>query len=286
MLPIHVLNLLREPGRLARIGASLDGFGLAWTRAEAIDRLGAPAAELAAAFGTGPLSRAYPATPGDMACSLGHRRIWEEIAGGSAEAAVVLEDDAHLAPDFPAFAAEDVARLMAAHGMGVLKLEYWPGPQISRRHPLGAPLGAGPAGTTLYRLRSGFLGTCGYVLTARGAEAVLTRLPALTVPVDHFLFGRSAGLGFDLLRPGFVNPAPVLHDIAAFASDIRAERPKEARRTLRRRWRDWRAAQAGAREVGSGAAVPVGMGFAADGNHSPPAEVVPPYAGDRTGGTP
>lgn len=281
MLPIHVLNLAREPGRLARIGAALDGFGLGWRRAEAIDRLAVPAADLAAAFGAGPLSAAYPATPGDMACSLGHRRLWEEIAGGRAEAAVVLEDDARLSPTFPAFAAEGVARLMAGHDMGALKLEYWPGPQASRRFPLGAPLGAGPGGagpggTALYRLRSGFLGTCGYVLTARGAEALLTRFPVLTVPVDHFLFGRSAGLGFDLLRPGFVNPAPVLHDIAAFASDIRAERPGEPRRTLRRRWRDWRAARAGAAEVRAGAAVPVEMTSSCDDAGSPPVRSVSP----------
>ncbi len=276
MLPIHVINLAREPGRLARIGAVLDRFGLGWRRVEAIDRLAAPGADLAAAFGTAPLSASYPATAGDMACSLTHRRLWEEIAGGRAEAAVVLEDDARLAPDFPAFAADDVARLMAGHGMGVLKLEFWPGPQASRRFPLGADLGEGPAGARLYRLRSGFLGTCGYVLTARGAGALLAGFPALAVPVDHFLFGRSAGLGFDLLRPGFVNPAPVLHDIAAFGSDIRAERQGETRRTFRRRWRDWQAARAGAAEVRSGLAAPVEMTFSCDENRSPPSRVVSP----------
>ncbi|WP_413873798.1 glycosyltransferase family 25 protein [Albidovulum sp.] len=276
MLPIHVINLAREPGRLARIGAALDGFGLGWSRVEAIDRLAVPDGGLRAAFGSGPWSAAYPATAGDMACSLTHRRLWEVIAGGRAEAAVVLEDDARLAPGFPAFATEDVARLMAEHGMGVLKLEFWPGPQASRRFPLGAALGAGPAGATLYRLRSGFLGTCGYVLTAAGAGALLARFPALTVPVDHVLFGRSAGMGFDLLAPGFVNPAPVLHDIAAFGSDIRAERQGEAPRTVRRRWRDWRAARAEAREVRSGLAAPVEMTSSCDENRSPPSRVVSP----------
>lgn len=264
MLAIHVINLAREPARLARIGAALDGFGLGWRRVEAIDRLAVPATDLVARFGTAPLSRDYPATPGDMACSLTHRRVWEEIAGGAAEAAVVLEDDARLSPAFPEFAQGSVARFMRDHGMGVLKLEFWPGRAQSRRYPLGAPLGSGPAGTGLYRLRSGFLGTCGYVLTARGAEALLTRFPALTVPVDHLLFGRSAGMGFDLLRPGFVTPAPVLHDIARFASDIRAERPDAPTRTLRRRWRDWRTRRAEAAELRVGAAVLVEMTFSGD----------------------
>jgi glycosyl transferase family 25 len=285
MLPIHVINLAREPGRLARIGAALDGFGFVWRRAEAIDRLAVAPERLAAEFGAGPLSRAYPATPGDMACSLSHRRLWEAIAGGPAPAAVVLEDDARLAPAFPAFATEAVARLMRDHGMGALKLEFWPGPQQSRRLPLGEPLGGAPAGAALYRLRSGFLGTCGYVLSARGAEALLSRFPALAVPVDHFLFGRSAGLGFDLLRPGFVNPAPVLHDIATFASDIRAERPDRSRRTLRRRWRDRRTARAEAREAVSGTAMPVEMTFSCDEHRSPPSRVVSPWRPDTVNST-
>ncbi len=270
MLPIHVINLAREPGRLARIGAALDGFGLGWHRAEAIDRLAVAPERLAADFGAGPLSPAYPATPGDMACSLSHRRLWEAIAGGPAMAAVVLEDDARLAPAFPAFATEAVARLMRDHGLGALKLEYWPGPQQSRRLPLGEPLGEAPTGAALYRMRSGFLGTCGYVISARGAETLLSRFPALTVPVDHFLFGRSAGLGFDLLRPGFVNPAPVLHDIATFASDICAGRPDRPRRTLRRRWRDRRVARSEAGEVRAGLAMPVAMTFARTEDHFPP----------------
>jgi len=151
--------------------------------------------------------------------------------------------------------------LMGKHDMGVLKLEFWPGPARSRRYPLGSWLAPGPAGTDLFRLRSGFLGTCGYVLTARAAAAVLTRYSALSVPVDHFLFGRSAGMGFDLLRPGFVTPAPVLHDIAEFASDIHPERPDTPPRPLRRRWRDWRVRRAEAAEVRSGAALSVEMAF-------------------------
>lgn len=261
MLPIHVVNLAREPERLARIGAALDGFGLDWTRVDALDRRAVAAGELRAAFGSGPLSSAYPATPGDMACSLSHHRLWDQIAGGAAEAAVVLEDDALLAATFPAFAEDSVARLMRDHGMGVLKIEFWPGKERSRRFPLGRVLGDGPAGTTLYRLRSGFLGSCGYVLTALGAEALLSRFPAPAVPVDHLLFGRSAGTGFDVLRPGFVTPAPVLHDIATFTSDIRPERPESPARTLSRRWRDWRTRREEAAEVRSGAAVPVAMAF-------------------------
>lgn len=261
MLPVHVINLSRAPERLARIGAALDGFDLPWRRVEAIDRTAVPVARLQAEFGGGRLARAFPATPGDMACSLTHRRVWEAVAGGAAEAAVILEDDAAPAASFPAFAADDMVRLMRDHDMGALKLEYWPGPQRSRRFPLGRNLGPGPAGATLYRLRSGFLGTCGYVLTARAAAALLERFPQMTVPVDHFLFGRAAGKGFGLLRPGFINPAPVLHDVGRFGSDIRDERGP-ASRPLERRLRDWYAERRQRTEMRDGRAEAVEMRFA------------------------
>lgn len=272
MLPIHVINLARSPERLAHMAAELDRLGLEWQRCEAIDRLRAAEGGLSAAFGTGRLARDFPATPGDMACSLSHQRLWRAIAADPADAAVVLEDDARLAEGFADFAGDAVVALMRRHGMGALKLEYWPGPQASRRRPLGQALervtGADGA-SVLYRMRSPFLGSCAYVLTRQAAAALLDRFAQLRVPVDQVLFGQSARLGFDLLRPGFVNPAPVLHDVTEFGSDIRPGREAAglgaAPRTLSRRIRDHLAARRRAAEVRKGAAETVLMRFAGEG---------------------
>lgn len=266
MLPIHVINLDRAPDRLAAIAGQLDGFGLCWRRVAAIDRLAVSDAALAAEFCVGDLGRAFPATPGDMACSLSHQALWREIAAGEAEAAIVLEDDARLSEAFVRLAGADLAGLMQRHGMGALKIEFWPGPQQSRRFPVGRDLGPITAGMRLYRMRSSFLGTCGYVLTARAAADLLGRFARLGVPVDHFLFGRSARRGFDLLRPGFVNPAPVLHDVETFGSDIRHEREAKALdetpRTIGRRIGEYRLRRALAAEQRKGEAGPVRMTFA------------------------
>ncbi|WP_347313038.1 glycosyltransferase family 25 protein [Defluviimonas sp. SAOS-178_SWC] len=263
MPPIYVINLDRAPDRLAAIAAGLDGFGLSWRRVEAIDRLAVSDDWLTAEFGAGELSRAFPATPGDMACSLSHQALWREIASGEAEAAIVLEDDARLSDAFVRLASADLAGHMRRHGMGALKIEFWPGPQQSRRFPVGQDLGPITGGMRLYRMRSGFLGTCGYVLTADAARQLLRRFPKLGVPVDHFLFGPEAALGFDLLRPGFVNPAPVLHDVARFGSDIGPAR-SEGKRTIGRRLRDHVARRRLAAETRRGEVERVEMRFAGE----------------------
>lgn len=263
MLPIHVINLDREPERLAAMAGQLDGFALSWRRVAAVDRLAVSDGWLAAEFGAGPLGRAFPATSGDMACSLSHQALWREIASGEAEASIVLEDDARLSGDFVRLARADIAGLMRRHGMGALKIEFWPGPQKSRRFPVGQDLGPITGPMRLYRMRSAFLGTCGYVLTAEAARDLLRQFPKVAVPVDHFLFGPEAGLGFDLLRPGFVNPAPVLHDVDRFGSDIGADR-KPGKRTLGRRFRDHLARRRLAAEERRGTAQRVEMRFAGE----------------------
>lgn len=256
-LHIFALSLARLPERWAHLSARLAALGLGAERVEAVDARSVSASALRERFGA---SAAFPATAGDMACALGHLAIWERIAALGDGAAIVLEDDATPSAAFAAFAGEGTLTLMRRHDMGLLKLEAWPGPQRSRRFPLGSAIGPAPGGTTLFRLQSGFLGSCAYVLTAHGARALLARYPVPRVPVDHLLFGRAAGMGFALMRPGFVNPAPVLHDLERFGSEIAAERAK-APRTLRRRWRDWSVRRSEAALVRRGVAAPVEMRF-------------------------
>jgi glycosyl transferase, family 25 len=223
MWPIYVINLDRAPDRMAGIAAQLDALGIGWQRIAARDRLACDMDAAAREFGAAPGAGRFPATPGDICCSLTHRDIWRQVADGPAGGAVILEDDATLSPAFGALMAGDIGTLMARHRMGALKLEHWPGPQRSRRFPLGRRLGTVGA-ATLWRLRSSFYGSCGYAVTADAARTLLACWPAMAMPVDHLLFSRRAGRGFRLLRPGFLNPAPVLHDVGRWGSDIGGER--------------------------------------------------------------
>ncbi len=262
-LDIHVINLARRPDRLDQIAGQLDALGLGWNRVEAVDASDAEADDLHDAFGRG--SRTYPATTGDIGCTLTHQRLWREIAA-SGRPAVVLEDDARLSENFARLMRCDFAGMMRRHDMGAVKLEFWPGPQKSRRFPAGELIGPVAGDIRLYRLRSSFLGTCGYVMTPAGAALMAERFAHLKVPVDHALFGREAAMGFRLLRPGFLNPAPVLHDAETFGSDIRTERLAlrldETPRTLFRRFRDWQVAARLRREIWAGRTERVEMRFA------------------------
>lgn len=242
MSSIFVLNLDRARDRWDAISASLDALGLSHERVPAIDRLAPGSASLRAEFERGSLARDYPATLGDICCSLTHQRLWRRIAAMDAGAAIVLEDDARPAPVFADFARADLGALMRRHGIGALKLEHWPGGERSRRYPAGIRLAdIGVGGATLYRQAAGFLGTCAYAITPEAAAALLAAHPRLGVPVDHFMFSPTAGLGFPILRPAFVNPAPVLHDFPARGSDILderiasglANRPQSWRRRIR-----------------------------------------------------
>lgn len=244
VIPIFVLTLDRVPGRWQALSAQLDALGLAGERIAAMDRLAPGADLLRAEFVSGRRDRDYPATLGDICCSLTHQRLWHRIAAMSAGAVIVLEDDARLSAAFGDFVRSDLGALMQRHGIGALKLEHWPGGERSRRHPIGQKLADLPigGGVALYRQAATFLGTCAYAITPEAAGRLIAAHPKIGVPVDHYLFSRSAGRGFPLLAPAFVNPAPVLHDFPTHGSDILGERIatgiSTGRLTLRRRLRE------------------------------------------------
>ncbi|HQU70098.1 MAG TPA: glycosyltransferase family 25 protein [Albidovulum sp.] len=234
-----MLNLDRARDRWRTVSDALDRLGLGHERVPAIDRLAPEAKAISAAFDRAGLARDYPATLGDICCSLTHRNLWRRIAAMDAGAVIVLEDDASPSPAFADFARGDLGAIMRAHGIGALKLEHWPGGERSRRFPAGIRLGHLDlgGGATLFRQAAGFLGTCAYAITPAAAGALLSAHPRMGVPVDHFMFSPTAGLGFPILRPAFVNPAPVLHDFVTHGSDILDERIASGIATTPRTWR-------------------------------------------------
>ena len=242
--PIFVVNLDRARDRWVSVSSQLDRLGLAYERVAALDRLAPGAGAWRGGFDAGRIGRDHPATLGDVCCSLTHQGLWRRIAGMGAGAVIVLEDDARLSPAFAELARGDPGALMRRHRIGALKLEHWPGGERSRRYPYGAALEqldlAGA--TTLYRQAGAFLGTCAYAITPEAAAGLLSAFPRMGVPVDHFLFSPGPARGFPLLRPAFLNPAPVLHDFPSHGSDVLAERiatgVAQHPRTLPRRLRE------------------------------------------------
>jgi glycosyl transferase family 25 len=273
--PIFVLSLDRAPERWRSLSGQLAALGLGCERIAALDRLAPGAERHWADFASDRRDRDYPATLGDVCCSLSHMILWRRIARMTTGAVIVLEDDARLSPVFADFAQSDLGAVMRRNGIGAIKLEHWPGGERSRRHPIGQSIEALPmgGGTVLYRQAATFLGTCAYAITPDAAGRLLAAHPVMGVPVDHFMFSATAGRGFPLLSPAFVNPAPVLHDFPTHGSDILGERIasgiSNARQTLSRRLREALLRRRLTRALKSGKAERVEMRWAGAGGPGP-----------------
>ncbi|MCR9144832.1 MAG: glycosyltransferase family 25 protein [bacterium] len=107
---VYCLSLRRRPDRWKRIERLAERCDLQIQRviSEELDPALADAdcrRKLVA-----PLARAF-GLPSTISCSHGHREIWRRVARGDGETALILEDDAVLAPDF---SDEGFARIWSA----------------------------------------------------------------------------------------------------------------------------------------------------------------------------
>ena len=225
-LPIHVLSLPRATGRRQAVVERLSRLGLGAEIHDAPDADTIGLEELEHAFGARAGQGLSPATPGDMACTLGHLAIWARIADGMADAAVVLEDDAVFGPALLPWVADDVLSIMSRHDTRLLRLETRSGERLA-----GRPLGPG-----LWRLTSAAFGSAGYVLTREGAQTLLARRARPGRPVDHLLWGPLSPLRRSL-GPVVIRPAVLRQDTETFPSLIATARDRlDTRRpTLRDR---------------------------------------------------
>lgn len=226
MTPVYVINLDRQPERWERITANADEIGVKLTRFPAIDRKTEFGPALQEEFGWSRGIAPPRNSPGDICCSLSHVRVWQKITETAAPGAIILEDDAKLDSTFTQFLGRSFRETIARHNMWCVKLEYIPSTHSMKSRPLGRFVcdlpGVGSA--KLYRLKGSFICAAAYYITRDAAEALLREHSHLCVPVDHFLFNRSVNTGFKTLRPGFVTPAPVLHDQVDVPSDLDGQR--------------------------------------------------------------
>lgn len=120
----------------------------------------------------------YSMTRGEVGCFLAHRRVWATIIHRRLQAALVIEDDARLAPTAgPALAA--IAQ--ALHGRSCFAR------LISEPHPAFRPwLGLGEHGCLAYPVRPGNL-TVAYLLTLACAKSLLKHSESFSCPVDDFM---------------------------------------------------------------------------------------------------
>lgn len=202
-LPVHVLSLPRLAARRSTLSAALDSLGVGYRLHDGFDRLDVDPAEVKRLFGA-------DGALGDVCCTLGHLAIWQKVAA-SGRAALVLEDDATISAALVPWVEARATEVMERHGLGVLKLEAWGGAGLNRTRPLGRR--TREAG--VWRLAGRFVGSAAYAITAEAAERLSAVCERPGRPVDHLLFAPPFAV-----PAGFVAPAPVLHDVSRWDSDI------------------------------------------------------------------
>ena len=179
--PVYVINMDSNETRLARVGAELDGAGVAWTRLPAVN---------GRALSEGALARVYDVranrryarhdlVPPEIGCYLSHIKAAEWLLESGAEAAVVLEDDLRITGDFAANLSalqDDLQKRPAAWDM--VKLFSFKPVRLDQAQTIGQ-------GFTLGRPDRVPSTTLGYVLTRAGAEKILAKVPPIFRPVDE-----------------------------------------------------------------------------------------------------
>jgi glycosyl transferase family 25 len=207
MLPMDgvqtwVINLDRAPERLARVREQLERLHLSWQRLPAVDaRAFTPAQR--ALLDEPAFHRRHGMTPlpGELGCYLSHIEVMRRFLAGSAEAALVLEDDVQLHETLPAV----LAALMARRGR-------WDVVKLSAVHS-GTPVAVADlgAGQALAVMLSKCTGSSAYLMNRRAAAAWLRQpggLLPMQLPYDH-AFDRAWAFG---LKQRLVVPTPCGHD--------------------------------------------------------------------------
>ncbi|MBC8097462.1 MAG: glycosyltransferase family 25 protein [Akkermansiaceae bacterium] len=174
----YVINLDRHQQRLDRMKTLLEGFS--FRRIPAIDghRL------------QGPETNGPVGTPSEenvsrfaLGCALSHRGAWTEFLHSGSPHACILEDDVHLSPDFARFIQDND---WIPPEVDLLKIEtYSQRVSLSRRIVTGLD-------RSIALLCSRHFGTAGYILSRKGAEALLRITARIDRPLDHLLFGKAA----------------------------------------------------------------------------------------------
>ena len=183
----YVINLDRSPERWAAMSEQLARLDLASIRVAAVDARRDPAKMRA--------RRGFPKPSGDTifamnaegrryllaeeACFQSHLKAMEMFLASGAGTALILEDDADLAPDIKNLAEAaaamsdvwDVIRLESPHRQGTraaLKIADLPGDRmmVASMRPVS--------------------GACAYLVTRTGAQGLIAAAPGVFEPIDTF----------------------------------------------------------------------------------------------------
>ena len=203
-LPVYVINLDRRPDRWAAMSAQMDRLGIKATRIPAVD------AKLLAAQEdrqrTNGKPRFWRINLGAAAGMLGHSRAMIELLGSSAPAALILEDDAELAPD-TSLLLDSVDWWPAGAHVVRLESHIQAKSGLYKASPLWRSSGRTPSGRGLHRLEKWCPGAAAYLIDRRGAQIALSGFADPRQTTDQTLFNLRYSATARRLRTVQVLPA-------------------------------------------------------------------------------
>lgn len=202
-LATFVLNLDRHPDRLARIAAQLSGLGLEWVRFPAIDGSNMPDNELDQLVAPiGPIPRM---PRGARACTASHIAMLQRFLDTGADYALILEDDAELAPGL----GQDLQTILTAGDFDILDINRQTPSSPTKRLVVRRKATLEVGRYAVHDLGGIHYGTAGYVISRRAAGVVLNLYPRPDMPIDHVLFNPNVSKLFGKLRIQQLFPALV-----------------------------------------------------------------------------
>ena len=176
---VLVINLARSPERLAAIGAQLEELNIPFERIDAFDGRSLSDDFIEQVSPAHVVKKTYhrALSKAEVACSLSHKKAWQQIIDDGLDFGVVLEDDVELLDNF-----SDVLTLLSGLPDGnwdfikLYALRRGGGKNIANRFDF-----RGHTFVTYHRFPLGFVGQA---VSRRGAESLVRNLPYVTEPVD------------------------------------------------------------------------------------------------------
>jgi glycosyl transferase, family 25 len=173
---IFVINLEADAERLAFMCQQLESFSLPWQRVPAVDAH--QISDDVVAYENGRVLHRY-LSPVEIACLHSHVSVWKTIVNDGLEYALILEDDAVLSKDLPAFLADpsllvsddcairlETFNMRVVHGRAMCEVQ----------------------GRSIYPLRSIQYGAAAYIITRKRAQALLDAYAVHIDTADRLIF--------------------------------------------------------------------------------------------------
>lgn len=168
-LPIYLINLASSTERLAHADQQLNALGCRYQRLDAINGKQLSDEQIAAVYDARQNQKHFyvALSRGEIACYMSHRKAWQKLLDSDASAAIILEDDVVLSPQF---ADLNLVVNQLPDDWDMLKLAQPFRPK--KTHPLAK---IGEFTLVDYRVDKPPMGACGYLISRSGATKLLSR---------------------------------------------------------------------------------------------------------------